>query len=86
MAPVAVSLAEAYAQPRVAWPRLVYDGEQLVGFVMGAFDPHCPARGSGNYLPSRKVDATFQVGKYCPPRHGGARWPTKYAPMRPPGP
>lgn len=42
VAPVAVSLAEAYAQPRVAWPRLVYDGDELVGFVMGAFDPHCP--------------------------------------------
>lgn len=42
VAPVAVSLAEAYAQPQVAWPRLVYDGEELVGFVMGAFDPHCP--------------------------------------------
>jgi diamine N-acetyltransferase len=42
VAPVAVSLAEAYAQPEVAWPRLVYDGDELVGFVMGAFDPDCP--------------------------------------------
>src|ERR1700754_1221945 len=39
VAPVAVSLAEAYAQPDTAWPRLVYDGEELVGFVMGGFDP-----------------------------------------------
>ncbi|WP_165988264.1 N-acetyltransferase [Streptomyces sp. YIM 98790] len=39
VAPVAVSLAEAYASPDVAWPRLVYDGEQLVGFVMAGFDP-----------------------------------------------
>jgi len=42
VAPVAVSLAEAYAQPEVAWPRLVFDGDELVGFVMGAFDPDCP--------------------------------------------
>ncbi|MGP4114947.1 GNAT family N-acetyltransferase [Streptomyces sp. 4N509B] len=39
VAPVAWSLAEAYTSPAVAWPRLVYDGERLVGFVMGAFDP-----------------------------------------------
>jgi diamine N-acetyltransferase len=42
VAPVAVSLAEAYTQPGTAWPRLVYDGEQLVGFIMGAFDPGNP--------------------------------------------
>lgn len=42
VAPVAHSLAEAYAQPTVAWPRLVYDGDQLVGFIMGAFDPDGP--------------------------------------------
>jgi len=42
VAPVAVSLAEAYVQPEIAWPRLVYDGDEAVGFVMGAFDPDCP--------------------------------------------
>ncbi|MER5702758.1 GNAT family N-acetyltransferase [Micromonospora sp. NPDC002296] len=35
--PVARSLAEAYAWPDVAWPRLVYDGDELVGFLMGFF-------------------------------------------------
>lgn len=39
IAPVAVSLAEAYAEPNLAWPRLVFDGEHLVGFVMGEFPP-----------------------------------------------
>ncbi|MFF7459722.1 GNAT family N-acetyltransferase [Kitasatospora sp. NPDC008115] len=38
VAPVATSLAEAYAYGETAWPRLVYDGERLVGFVMGFFD------------------------------------------------
>jgi diamine N-acetyltransferase len=46
VAPVARSLAEAYAQPEIAWPRLIFDGEQLVGFFMGffmvRFDPDNP--------------------------------------------
>ncbi len=37
VAPVAWSLAEAYASPEIAWPRLVYDGDELVGFLMAAF-------------------------------------------------
>lgn len=37
VAPVAWSLAEAYTAPEIAWPRLVYDGDELVGFVMAAF-------------------------------------------------
>ncbi|MFS8198570.1 GNAT family N-acetyltransferase [Streptomyces sp. CWNU-52B] len=37
---VVKSLAEAYAQPQpgTAWPRLVYEGDELVGFVMAFFD------------------------------------------------
>ncbi|MEC3982048.1 GNAT family N-acetyltransferase [Amycolatopsis sp. H20-H5] len=42
VAPVAISLAEAYAQPDVAWPRLVFDGDVPVAFVMGAFEPGNP--------------------------------------------
>ena len=38
VAPVARSLAEAYADPDKAWPRLVYDGDRLVAFVMAFFD------------------------------------------------
>ena len=40
VAPVAYSLADAYAAPPdLAWPRLIYDGDELVGFMMAAFDP-----------------------------------------------
>jgi diamine N-acetyltransferase len=39
VAPVAWSLAEAYTMPDVAWPRLIYDGDQMVGFIMAAFAP-----------------------------------------------
>lgn len=38
VAPVAQSLAEAYVHPDIAWPRLVCDGERVVGFVMAFFD------------------------------------------------
>ena len=40
VAPVAVSLAEAYTQPEVAWPRLILDDGEPVAFVMGGFDPN----------------------------------------------
>ncbi|MER5614274.1 GNAT family N-acetyltransferase [Streptomyces sp. NPDC002215] len=36
--PVSWSLAQAYTTPDIAWPRLIFDGEQLVGFVMAFFD------------------------------------------------
>jgi diamine N-acetyltransferase len=42
VAPVAWSLAEAYVNPEIAWPRLIFDGDELVGFVMGCFDPQSP--------------------------------------------
>ncbi|MEV4115155.1 GNAT family N-acetyltransferase [Nonomuraea sp. NPDC049695] len=42
VAPVAWSLAEAYANGETAWPRLIFDADELVGFVMGGFDPQNP--------------------------------------------
>ncbi len=39
VAPVAVSLAEAYARPRTAWTRVLVDDGRVVAFVMAAFDP-----------------------------------------------
>ncbi|MFI6484131.1 GNAT family N-acetyltransferase [Nonomuraea sp. NPDC050663] len=39
VAPVLNSLAEAYASRQTAWPRLVFDGERAVAFIMGNFDP-----------------------------------------------
>ncbi|MEU8589031.1 GNAT family N-acetyltransferase [Streptomyces sp. NPDC048664] len=38
VAPVVKSLAEAYVHPGVAWPRLICDGEEVVGFLMAFFD------------------------------------------------
>lgn len=39
VAPVATSLAEAYVSRETAWPRAILDDDEVVGFVMGAFDP-----------------------------------------------
>lgn len=40
VAPVVNSLAEAFAHGSPpAWPRLIMDGDEAVGFVMAAFDP-----------------------------------------------
>ncbi|MFF1922883.1 GNAT family N-acetyltransferase [Streptomyces sp. NPDC058221] len=36
--PVSWSLAQAYAAPDTAWPRLIVDGERIVGFVMAFLD------------------------------------------------
>ncbi|MEU7646111.1 GNAT family N-acetyltransferase [Streptomyces huasconensis] len=37
VAPVVKSLAEAYVHPGVAWPRLIRDGDEAVGFLMAFF-------------------------------------------------
>lgn len=37
VSPVAQSLAEAYVHPDTAWPRLIRDGDRVVGFVMAFF-------------------------------------------------
>ncbi|PZE28026.1 MULTISPECIES: GNAT family N-acetyltransferase [unclassified Curtobacterium] len=36
--PVSHSIAEAYVRPTTAWPRVVLDGDEVVGFIMGNFD------------------------------------------------
>jgi len=38
VAPVVYSIAEAYVSP-AAWPRVIVDGDEVVGFVMASWDP-----------------------------------------------
>jgi diamine N-acetyltransferase len=38
VAPVSHSIAEAYVNPATAWPRVVLDDDEVVGFIMGNFD------------------------------------------------
>ncbi|MCH0540285.1 GNAT family N-acetyltransferase [Streptomyces sp. MUM 203J] len=44
--PVAESLAEAYVHQDLAWPRVVMDGDETVGFVMAFFDVRFTEDGS----------------------------------------
>lgn len=39
VAPVSFSIAEAYVNPTTAWPRVVIEDDEVVGFIMGNFDP-----------------------------------------------
>ncbi len=39
VAPVAQSISEAAVSPESAWPRVVLDGDDVVGFILGNFDP-----------------------------------------------
>jgi diamine N-acetyltransferase len=64
VAPVAWSLADAYAYSGIAWPRLVYDGDQLAGFVMVAFDPSNPSELYHAYLWRLNIGAEHQGHGY----------------------
>ena len=64
VAPVAWSLAEAYPMPDIAWPRLIYDGGQLVGFVMAAFNPENQNALYHSYLWRLNIGAEHQGKGY----------------------
>ncbi|MFJ8645393.1 GNAT family N-acetyltransferase [Streptomyces sp. NPDC093546] len=96
VAPVARSLAEAYARPDAdtAWPRLVFDGDRLVGFVMAFFDisfaPECedPRPRSGLWRLAIAADeqgkgyGRFAVEAVCEEirRRGGTRATVTWVP------
>ncbi|WAZ19247.1 GNAT family N-acetyltransferase [Streptomyces cinnabarinus] len=62
--PVVTSLAEAYAYGEVAWPRVICDGEQLVGFVMAGFDPTHEVEPYRSYLWRLNIAADRQRQGY----------------------
>lgn len=65
VAPVAWSLADAYvAPPGMAWPRLVYDGDDLVGFIMAAFAAGNPDPVYHSYLWRLNIGAEHQGRGY----------------------
>lgn len=47
VAPVMKSLAEAYVHPGTAWPRLIFDGDRPVGFLMAFLDIDFAGDGKG---------------------------------------
>ena len=64
VAPVAWSLAEAYTVPDIAWPRLIYDGGQLVGFIMAAFAREDEDALFHSYLWRLNIGAEYQGKGY----------------------
>jgi diamine N-acetyltransferase len=62
--PVAMSLAEAYANPDSAWPKVIADGDQMVAFVMGGFDPDAPIDAFRCGIWRLNVDADHQGRGY----------------------
>jgi diamine N-acetyltransferase len=64
VAPVAWSLADAYTLPDIAWPRLIYDGDQMVGFIMVAFAPGQWDRLFHSYLWRLNIGAGHQGKGY----------------------
>jgi diamine N-acetyltransferase len=64
VAPVAWSLAEAYTMPGIVWPRLIYDGGQLAGFIMAVFDPEDANALFRSYLCRLNIGAQHQGKGY----------------------
>jgi diamine N-acetyltransferase len=64
VAPVAWSLAEAYTMPDIVWPRLIYDGYQLVGFIMAVFEPEDENALFHSYLCRLTIGAEHQGKGY----------------------
>lgn len=58
---VAQSLAAAQEYPAVSWPRLITDGGEAVGFVMGGFAEDEPFR---SVVWKLLIDQRFQGGGY----------------------
>ncbi len=69
VAPVSHSIAEAYVNPTTAWPRVVMEDGEVVGFIMGNFDPEAheeifaAASGASTSTPTRR--ATASAGSRC---------------------
>lgn len=68
IAPVSYSAAAAVADPTTSWQRVVLDGDDVVGFIMGDFDPGAHQEEFRAILWRINVDAGDQgrgVGTYA---------------------
>lgn len=60
IAPVSYSAAAAVNNPATAWQRVVIDGDEVVGFIMGNFDPEAEHEEFRAILWRINVDANDQ--------------------------
>jgi diamine N-acetyltransferase len=68
VAPVSHSIAEAYVNPTTAWPRVVIEDDEVVGFIMGNFDPDAHEEIFRSCIWRINVDADAQghgVGRFA---------------------
>jgi diamine N-acetyltransferase len=68
VAPVSHSIAEAYVNPSTAWPRVVLEDDDVVGFIMGSFDPDAHEPEFRSCIWRMNVAATAQghgVGRFA---------------------
>lgn len=61
IAPVSYSAAMAVNDPSTTWQRVVVDGDQVVGFIMGNFDPSAHSEEFRATLWRINVDADVQA-------------------------
>jgi diamine N-acetyltransferase len=68
VAPVSHSIAEAYVNQATTWLRVVLDGDTVVGFIMGNFDPAAQEEEFRSCIWRMNVAADAQgrgVGRYA---------------------
>jgi diamine N-acetyltransferase len=68
VAPVSHSIAEAYVNPTTAWPRVVLDGDEVVGFIMGNFDAEADDESLRSCIWRMNVSAEHQgqgIGRFA---------------------
>lgn len=68
IAPPSYAISEAYINPTTAWPRVIKDGDKVVGFVRGNFDSENAQPELRSCLWRIHVSADYQgkgVGKFA---------------------
>lgn len=68
VAPVSHSIAEAYINQETAWPRVILEDDEVVGFIMGNFDPESPEEQFRCCIWRINIDASAQgrgVGRFA---------------------
>jgi diamine N-acetyltransferase len=66
--PTSYSIADAYIDPTTSWPRVVLDGDRVVGFIRGNFDASAPQEEFRSCIWRVNVAADVQgagIGKFA---------------------
>ncbi|MCU1415662.1 MAG: family N-acetyltransferase [Microbacteriaceae bacterium] len=68
VAPPSYAIADAFLNPATSWPRVVLDGDRVVGFIRGNFDPEAEQEEFRSCIWRVSVAADVQgsgVGKFA---------------------